>query len=290
MALFDGINWTIYNDANSGLPDNDVNVIVKGESGNMWIGTGGGLASFDGTDWTVYDHDNSGLVTNGVKALAIDRNGKKWIGTVSGLSLFDGTNWTGYNTQNSGLPSHSIRSIAIDFSDNKWFGTWALGSYDDGLTFFDGADWVVYETSNSGLPDNWVRSISIDNDGNKWIGTSTGGLGVFNEGGIILGTDDEGDKIGLVTDFRLNQNYPNPFNPTTTISYELPEQLELTLTIYDITGREVMTLVHLTKSAGQYEIQWNGADDSGKQVATGMYFAQLRTGDFSQVIKMVYLR
>jgi ligand-binding sensor domain-containing protein len=65
LAKFDGINWTVYNTSNSGLPDNYVYAIAIDGQGNKWIGTlGGGLAKFDGVNWTVYNTSNSGLPYN----------------------------------------------------------------------------------------------------------------------------------------------------------------------------------------------------------------------------------
>ncbi|NQT63382.1 MAG: T9SS type A sorting domain-containing protein [Candidatus Marinimicrobia bacterium] len=84
--------------------------------------------------------------------------------------------------------------------------------------------------------------------------------------------------------------FPNPFNPTTTISYALPEQTTVKLTIFDIQGKEVWTLQDASKPPGLYEVQWNGKNDSGISVSTGVYFCRLQTGSFSQTIKMVYLR
>ncbi len=92
------------------------------------------------------------------------------------------------------------------------------------------------------------------------------------------------------TMFSLAQNYPNPFNPSTTIEYELPEHSTVTLNIYDIQGRNIQTLVSESKPAGHYEVQWNGTDEPGKQVAAGIYFARLQAGQYSSVVKMVYLR
>lgn len=88
----------------------------------------------------------------------------------------------------------------------------------------------------------------------------------------------------------LPQNYPNPFNPTTTISYVLPETSEVKLTIFDITGRQVANLTDDIQPAGNYDLQWNGIDGNGIQVITGVYFCRLEAGEFSQTIKMVYLR
>jgi hypothetical protein len=85
LAKFDGVNWTVYNTSNSGLPDNYVRAIAIDGQGNKWIGTdGGGLAKFDGVRWTVYNTSNSGLPDNWVNAIAIDGQGNKWIGTFGG--------------------------------------------------------------------------------------------------------------------------------------------------------------------------------------------------------------
>jgi len=90
--------------------------------------------------------------------------------------------------------------------------------------------------------------------------------------------------------YRLSQNYPNPFNPSTTISYDLPEQSSVKLTVYDIRGQEVMVFPHRENSPGNYEVQWNGVDQSGNPVNTGVYFARLQAGDFTQTIKMLMIK
>ena len=88
----------------------------------------------------------------------------------------------------------------------------------------------------------------------------------------------------------LVQNYPNPFNSSTTIKYDIPEFAEVSLIIYDISGREVNRLVSISQPPGSYTVSWNGRDHSGREVAGGMYFARLQASDNSSVAKMVYLR
>jgi len=159
----DGSNWTVYNESNSGLPDNQV-IALAIDGSNIWIGTHGeGLAKFDGSNWIVYNESNSGLPHNSVYALAID-GFNIWIGTQGGLAKFDGTNWIVYDTSNSGLPDNWVRSLAID-GFNIWTGT-----YYGGLAEFDGTNWTVYNTSNSDLPDNEVLALAIDGSDNIWIG------------------------------------------------------------------------------------------------------------------------
>jgi len=88
----------------------------------------------------------------------------------------------------------------------------------------------------------------------------------------------------------LKQNYPNPFNPVTTIKYDLPTSMEVTLSIVDLNGRHVLTMVREYQAAGQYTTQWNGKNESGEPVSTGMYLCRLQAGSNSQTMKMVYLK
>jgi len=99
-----------------------------------------------------------------------------------------------------------------------------------------------------------------------------------------------GVHAGLPDVYAMNQNFPNPFNPTTNIRYALPEFADVSLVIYDITGREVNVLVSSSQSAGWYDLKWSGLSAAGTQVSTGMYFARIQAGDYSKVIKMLYLK
>ncbi|MDZ7797579.1 MAG: FlgD immunoglobulin-like domain containing protein [Candidatus Marinimicrobia bacterium] len=96
---------------------------------------------------------------------------------------------------------------------------------------------------------------------------------------------------GIPGEFALHQNYPNPFNPTTTINFDLPEASDVKLVIYDIAGRKIRTLVNGNNiDAGYKKIVWNGRDDYGNGVATGMYIYRLQAGEFVEVKKMTFLK
>jgi len=86
------------------------------------------------------------------------------------------------------------------------------------------------------------------------------------------------------------QNYPNPFNPATTISYYVKQEAEVNISIYNIKGQKVKTLINETKNAGSYNLEWNGVDDAGKKVSSGVYFYRLKTGDLEKVRKMILLK
>jgi flagellar hook assembly protein FlgD len=94
----------------------------------------------------------------------------------------------------------------------------------------------------------------------------------------------------IPTEFSLHQNYPNPFNPTTTITYALPKKEDVTLTIFNSLGRKIRTLVNEQQVAGNYEIKWDGTDDNGKAVPSGIYFYQLKAGTFTETKKMTLMK
>lgn len=104
---------------------------------------------------------------------------------------------------------------------------------------------------------------------------------------ILVSVDNE--NLNPVS-FSLEQNYPNPFNPSTVISYHLPVNSDVTLKVYDILGNEVVTLVNEYKTAGRYEVEFNVTYESIRAIASGIYFYQLRAGDYTQTKKMVLLR
>ncbi len=94
----------------------------------------------------------------------------------------------------------------------------------------------------------------------------------------------------FIQSYAIFQNYPNPFNPITTIQYELPQRSDVQFTIYDLLGKKVTTLVSETQGAGYKSAQWNATNDNGQQVSAGVYFYQIRAGDFVQIKKMILLK
>ena len=95
----------------------------------------------------------------------------------------------------------------------------------------------------------------------------------------------------LPTEFKLHNNYPNPFNPTTNIHFDLLEETHVTITVYDINGREVVKLVDQNMNAGYQNIVWNAKDKFGCSVASGVYIYQMRTSTgFIKTNKMILMR
>jgi ligand-binding sensor domain-containing protein len=166
--------WTVYNEQNSGLPNNTVRVLAVDGLNRKWIGTDFGLAMFNDTSWTVYNIQNSALTDNTIRALHIDNDNSVWIGTMSGgLYHFDGINWTNFNSNNSGIPANYVRSITIDSQGRKWIGTI------EGLALFDDVNWKVWTTFNSALFSNNIASLKCSSANRVTAGTINGGIAVM---------------------------------------------------------------------------------------------------------------
>ena len=103
------------------------------------------------------------------------------------------------------------------------------------------------------------------------------------------------DQISIMDEtfpftYKLHSAYPNPFNPVTTLRYELPEDALVNITIYDMMGRVVKTLINDQQTAGYRSLQWNAANDAGSPVSAGLYLYTIEAGEFRQAKKMILLK
>jgi len=98
-------------------------------------------------------------------------------------------------------------------------------------------------------------------------------------------------KAGELPDeFSISQNQPNPFNPETTIRYRSQKAVHVNLEIYNLLGHKIRTLVNAFQEAGNYEVVWDGKDDTGKNVSNGVYIYKIQAGGFSEMKKMLFVK
>ncbi|MDC1037911.1 FlgD immunoglobulin-like domain containing protein [Candidatus Marinimicrobia bacterium] len=109
----------------------------------------------------------------------------------------------------------------------------------------------------------------------------------INAGNPILSLNDYNVGSGKIS---IHPNFPNPFNPITTLHYDLPKDAMIRLAVYDITGREIKTLVHSKQTAGAKSIQWNGTNNAGELVSAGLYLYTIESGKYHKTRKMVLLK
>ncbi len=140
-----------------------------------------------------------------------------------------------------------------------------------------------------------VLNIEISAAGEKFDGV--GEISLLNaefEGGVSAEISREvlSPKALLPKAFALSQNYPNPFNPSTTIAYDVPagDNVQVQLNVYNMRGQLVKTLVNDSKGEGSYQVQWDGSDNYGRRVSSGVFFYRIKAGEFSKTRKMVILK
>ncbi len=199
---------------------------------------------------------------------------------ISGYKIYDSGGQSGTKPKKelptgSVIPPNGFLVIVTDDTSASGFGlsssgetVWLeniTGSIADSVTF----PALTVDQSYGRVPDGGVWQI---------MDTITRGASNSSPTGIT-------EEPLSITEFKLDQNYPNPFNPTTTISFQLPIASQVTLKIYDLLGKEVVTLVDEMKNAGSYRFNFDAS-----QLASGMYFYRLDTKNFSQVRKMILLK
>jgi hypothetical protein len=221
-----------------------------------------------------------------------------------------------------GFPIDAGNFISIESPANfYWLGTSSVGL--GAGQFFDldftAEGFTGYENGSFGINQlRIIRRFDGDEQTNQWVlqggaysnfitNVPTPNTPVIRAVGSVGGLEPQGSRfsigLGLITDvqkdptkaipteYNLAQNFPNPFNPSTTINFDLPKQSAVTLEIYDVLGQKVSTLVSgETMDPGYYHITWNGTNQSGSTVSTGIYFYRIVADKFTSLKKMMFLK
>ncbi|MEK6570404.1 MAG: FlgD immunoglobulin-like domain containing protein, partial [Bacteroidota bacterium] len=179
------------------------------------------------------------------------------------------------------------------------YTTYQLGSFGINqlriVRRFDGSEltnaWVLQGGANY---TNYITNEPVTGTPIVRVIGSSGGIEVarsrFSLGRGFI-TDVETIPIGIPTEYALSQNYPNPFNPTTLINFDLPKQSPVRLEIYDMLGQKVKTLINgEVMDPGYYKVTWNGTNQSGTTVASGVYYYRIVADKFASLKKMLLLK
>lgn len=289
----DGVNWTLTATPvleKGGITDWDggkvspVDVLHDTSGFKMWYngndvnlnGAVGYATSDDGINWTKSDHNP---ILEPQAAGKWDSDPAFYAGSVVYNGKFyymqylgnDGTKYSQIGRAYSLNGEYWLR-VTKDEPEVAYGPT---GSWNDDACFYPS---VVL---HGGEYHMWYNGTSVADPNNWRIGYAK-----WEPVGIDL---DE--LLQLNPDrFTLMQNYPNPFNPTTHIRYALPENSDVQIVIYDMRGREITELVNDQQGVGTYEVQWNGLNEQGQKMPSGVYLARIVSGKQSETIKMLLLK
>lgn len=283
----DGLNWS--------TPGTEVrggNMFASKEPyvltvGSSWFGCGHGdylyLSSDYGSTWNFLGYPPG----PGMNSFGLFSNGYILVGV---------WNWNGTGQRDILISTNNCISWTNICSINCQVGlSWSIGFSEGMLVGTEDAGVVIFSDEgdslgswNDGLYSCGVLALCSDNNGNVYLGASTsmvlwcGGIWRRPLSEIVTTIENETTQP---TDFSLSQNFPNPFNPSTTIKYSVPQSSNVVIKLFDVLGNEIETLVNEVKPAGTYEITWSSAN-----LPSGVYFYQLKAGDFVQTKKMLLIK
>ena len=260
-----------------------------------------------GVTWNTVLHDTT---YGPMKSIEFVDAQNGWIAGMAGVILHTTDGGLNWQLQHQGQDGEQIRQMKFQNAQTGW----AIG-VSNAMLFTEnaGADWYLLSVPTK----KKVVDLCFSSPENGWAITSIGGgSGGKGDGGGDDGGDEGGEeggdaeKISLIlkwtpetgvaengvanplpTESVLYTNYPNPFNPATTLSYALSGSIgsEVSLVIYNELGQIVRMLVREFQTPGTYQVVWNGTDDFGACVSSGIYFYQIQAGDFQQTRKMLIL-
>ena len=212
----------------------------------------------------------------------LDQSDILWFGTLEGLWSYDGSIWI-HHTDEDNSPE-KVKMLMLN-SDNS---LWCFGYKDDipGIWRYSNNTWTHFnKETTQGI--YGISSMVVDENDVTWFATA-GFDGIFSY------TPDKVTQVdtssGKPDAFPVISTYPNPFNPSTTIEFSLPEPGQVSLDIYNLAGQKVRTLVAESVNAGSHNVVWDGRDDAGKLLSSGIYFAGLGAGSLVKTAKMMLLR
>lgn len=164
------------------------------------------------------------------------------------------------------------------------FGADIEAQYLSGGNVIWGSALAGLDSDGDGFTNGWELG---DPDGN-WTSGSIGNQAFVTNPGDASSLDIADET--KINQFILEQNSPNPFNPTTTISYQLPIDSKVILTIFDINGNKIKELINDYHSAGHRSVSWNGTNNNGQSVSGGVYIYTLQAGSYNKTQKMLMIK
>ena len=272
--------FTFYGEED-GLPSIGGKWIVSSSDGHIWVSHTdwswcedcqyGGVSHFNGTSWEVFTVEN-GLLDKVVKSIVAISSSEVYIAGPGGIAKYNGETLEPFCTD------YDIQFLSIGPDNSLWATGYRISSSSFVHVNFNGNRIYEYEYDRSGTPSSAVR-MSIDSRGVIWESMN----GRFYKHVLT----DYPNNVETLPEEQLLSAVatPNPFNPVTSIAINLPEESEIRLDVFDITGRHIETLANARYSSGHHTIQWNGS-----RSASGIYLCRLAVGSKTVVIKLCLLR
>jgi ligand-binding sensor domain-containing protein len=320
LVRYDGITFTYFDLDWPRGHEKHYRALALDKEGDVWAGGHDNWAFyFDGYDWHEFYVPGTFMYYDGISDIQLDQKGRLYIshehgiGTSDGaiilggpevydmavckqnnlwctiksigIGVFDQKQWR-YIGAKDGILTDQTCSIACDSSGNIWL-TYDYQTGVGKISRYDGQKWqhIIPDGMES---DDFMIKPYVDNKGAIWFCSNQK---------ILMYQDTTSTKVVDLPNseedrnsFFLCQAYPNPFNSTTKIFYKVIKSDFLNLTVYNINGREVVQLINEKHTEGNYELIWNGQDQYGMEVTSGMYLCMLKGDKLRQSNKIILIR
>jgi ligand-binding sensor domain-containing protein len=283
-----GMTWTP--ETISSYRTTGMHGMASDSGGNVWVAAWLDLYRWDGSSWTTITEDLGIFDLGGINDLAVGPDDALWIATNGGLLRWDGVTRTLFDTANSPLPARQVQSIAFREDGLMALSAVEFGSatpFPNGVAIIDGdiadpANWTVYRYEDSPLPHYQLGKVAFDADGRLWISAISEAAAVLTLPTTTGVPRSEEAPSGAPS---WCENRPNPFGARTEITFRLHQAGHARLSIYDVTGRTVRTLVDATLGAGEHVVALDASD-----LRSGIFFYRLESGGRQETHRMVHLR
>ncbi len=230
--------------------------------------------------------------SDGLTGAIAATGGAAWIGTNKGLIQLHAENNTYefYSPENSGIQGENITPLAYTPDGRIWFTNFGSSNGGQiGLCWFDGSQFGLFPVQDGGLPHAQIKDaeVKVTADGYElWLSCLSRGIAVLKVNNDEVGISPE---ITVANPGFFLQSYPNPFTDKTSLSFSLPEKSHVSIAIYDIHGSFISRPVANLFDAGSNSVSWDGKDNSGKRVPSGVYISKLTTGHQSTSTRLIVL-
>jgi len=305
ISSFSGGVWKMFQIESDGF-DSTVTDIAVDRRGVVWVSSRSGVYSFDNGEWTDYTDNKEGISFDYARCVYESRDGAVWVSTDTGFYRYIDGNWEilgesgfinvmasdseggvyvggssvgKYDGSRSYFNNYMVSALTVDTNDVLWVGIDRLG-----LFRWEGEGWEQ-QMPLSLQHSVFDRSLAAAPDGSVWMGTY--GMGVFRISESVVHADEE--NVQPLARLLL-RNYPNPFNPSTSVEFSLPSAGYAEVSVFNALGQKVRVLASGKMTAGAHSIRWDGCDDGGNSVASGIYLSRLTMGSRATAHRMLMMK
>lgn len=268
ILRWDSKEWTSWKWEETGIPYGPRS-LVHAPDGEIWcVGEKYAYARFVNGNWSSFDPEDGAPLK--ITDVTFDTNGAAWCAVEGGgTAVYDGNTWTLYT------------DIIGAFHPDREGRMWVMGR--ERISVFDNGEWTIYDNP-AGKPWLW-GGLFFDSRGDLWFSVFNNGVVRFS----LSGTGIEESAVPRPSEITM-QAFPNPFNSSVTLQFTIPRSGMVAIDVYSITGQKVRSYAQRFMAVGKHSVRWDGRDDNGNTVSSGLYLTHVSVGGVTASARMMLIK